>query len=68
MNSLATYDNIEVGDTITFPKSMNLVKSGVVSSTRKWNGSAMQVTCTNGAKFEISRYKTDYVLTVEESN
>jgi hypothetical protein len=67
MNSLAMYDNIEIGDTITFPKSMNLVKSGVVESTRKWNGSAMQVRCTNGAKFEISRYKTEYVLTVEEN-
>jgi hypothetical protein len=62
------YNYIEKGDTITFPTSMNLVKSGVVESLRKWNGSAMQVRCTNGAKFEISRYKTDYVLTVEESN
>ena len=68
MNSLATYDNIEVGDTITFPKSMNLVKSGVVESTRKWNGNSMQVRCTNGAKFEISRYTTDYVLSVGEGN
>jgi hypothetical protein len=67
MNSLAIYDNIEVGDTITFPKSMNLVKSGVVASTRKWNGNAMRVTCTNGAIFEISRYTRDYVLTVEEN-
>jgi len=62
------YNHIEIGDTITFPTSMNLVKSGVVESLRKWNGTAMQVRCTNGAKFEISRYKTDYVLTVEESN
>ena len=62
------YNSIEIGDTITFPNSMNLVKSGVVESLRKWNGSAMQVRCTNGAKFEISRYKNDYVLTVEESN
>ena len=68
MISLNTYDNIEVGDTITLPNSMNLVKSGVVSSTRKWNGNSMQVRCTNGAKFEISRYKSNYVLTVEESN
>lgn len=61
------YNNIEIGDTITFPTSMNLVKSGIVESLRKWNGSAMQVRCTNGAKFEISRYKTDYVITVEEN-
>jgi len=66
MNSL--YDSIEIGDTITFPTSFLLTKSGVVESLRKWNGSAMQVVCTNGAKFEISRYKRDYVLTVEENN
>ncbi len=67
MNSLATYDNIEVGDTITFPNSMNLLKSGVVSSIRKWNGSAKRITCTNGAIFEISRYKTNYFLSVEDN-
>jgi hypothetical protein len=62
------YNHIEIGDTITFPTSMNLVKSGVVESLRKWNGSAMQVRCTNGARFEINRYVNDYVLTVEEDN
>ena len=61
------YNSIEIGDTITFPTSMNLVKSGVVASIRKWNGHAMRVTCTNGAIFEISRYKNDYVLTVEDN-
>ncbi len=56
------YNSIKIGDTITFPKSMNLVKSGVISSIRKWNGHGMRVTCTNGAWFEISRYENDYIL------
>jgi hypothetical protein len=63
MNSLAIYDNIQIGDTISLPRSMNLVKSGVVASIRKWNGSAMRVTCTNGAIFELSRYSHDFVIT-----
>ena len=67
MTTLSNYNSIQIGDTITFPTSMSLVKSGVVESLRKWNGSAMQVRCTNGAKFEISRYVRDYVLTVEDN-
>lgn len=62
------YSNIELGDTITLPLSFLATKAGVVSSIRKHNGNAMQVTCTNGAKFELSRYSNDFVLTVEENN
>lgn len=68
MNSLTNYNNIEIGDTITLPTSMNLVKSGVVASIKKHNGYAMQVTCTNGAKFELNHRVRDFVLTVEEAN
>lgn len=67
MNSLTNYDNIELGDTITLPVSMLATKSGVVSAIRKWNGNAMRVTCTNGAIFELNRFKRNFVLTVEEN-
>jgi hypothetical protein len=56
------YNSIKIGDTITMTKSSNLVKSGVISSIRKWNGHAMRVTCTNGAVFELNRYISDYTL------
>lgn len=61
------YDNIELGDTITLPVSMLLVKEGVISKIRKHNQHAMAVECTNGAKFELSRYKRNFVLTIEEN-
>lgn len=59
------YNTIKIGDTITMTKSTNLVKSGVVASLRKWNGSAMQVTCTNGAIFQLNRYTLDFSLASE---
>ena len=65
MNSL--YNNIEIGDTITLPLSMMKVKSGVIASIRKHNQYALAVTCTNGATFELSRYKVNFVLTVEDN-
>jgi hypothetical protein len=68
MISLTNYNSIEIGDTITLPTSMNLVKSGVVASIKKHNAYAMCVTCTNGAKFELNHRVRDFVLTVEESN
>ena len=58
------YNTIKIGDTITMTKSSNLVKSGVVASLRKWNGDAMRVTCTNGAIFELSKYNSDYTVSV----
>ena len=68
MTTLSNYSNIEVGDTITLPNSMNLVKSGVIVKIRKWNGSAMRVICSNGAIFELNKNKRDFVLTREENN
>lgn len=64
---ISLYNSIKIGDTITMNKSSNLVKSGVVASLRKWNGSAMQVTCTNGAVFQLNRYNSDFSL-VSEAN
>jgi hypothetical protein len=58
------YNTIKIGDTITMTNSTNLVKSGVVASLRKWNGDAMRVTCTNGAIFELSKYNSDYTVSV----
>lgn len=61
------YNSIKIGDTITMTKSTNLVKSGVVASIRKWNGSAMRVTCTNGAIFELNRYNSDFTISKEDN-
>jgi hypothetical protein len=68
MTTLSNYSNIEVGDTITLPTSMNLVKSGVIVKIRKWNGNAMRVICSNGAIFELNKYNRDFILTREENN
>lgn len=62
---ISLYNSIKIGDTITMNKSSNLVKSGIVSSIKKWNGSAMQVTCTNGAVFQLNRYNSDFSLVSE---
>lgn len=62
------YNNIEVGDTISFPRSFLAVKEGVIASITKRNQHALFVTCTNGAKFEVSKHSNDYVLTVEDNN
>lgn len=59
------YNSIKIGDTITMSNYSNLVKSGVVASLRKWNGSRMRVTCTNGAIFELDRYTSDFSLASE---
>jgi|LakMenE01Jun11ns_1017448.scaffolds.fasta_scaffold8870100_1 hypothetical protein len=68
MTTLSNYSNIEVGDTITLPTSMNLVKSGVIIKIRKWNGNAMRVICSNGAIFELNKHNRDFILTREENN
>jgi hypothetical protein len=62
MNSLKLYDNVEVGDTISFPNSRLLVKEGVVASVKGLNGHAKVIKVTSGQEFAISKYKTDYVL------
>jgi hypothetical protein len=67
MTTLSNYSNIEVGDTITLPTSMNLVKSGVIVKIRKWNGNAMRVICSNGAIFELNKHNRDFVLTREDN-
>jgi hypothetical protein len=62
---ISLYNSIQIGDTITMSNYPNLVKSGVVASLRKWNGSRMRVTCTNGAIFELDRYTSDFSLASE---
>jgi len=66
MNTL-NYNYIEIGDTITLPNSHLAIKSGVIAKIRKWNGDAMQVTCTNGAVFALSKYNRNFVLTLEDN-
>jgi hypothetical protein len=65
--TLSNYDNIEVGDTITLPVSIMLVKEGIVSSIHKHNQYAMAVHCTNGAIFELNHRKRDFVITKENN-
>ena len=60
MNSL--YNNIEIGDIISFPNSFLAVKSGKVIGFRKWNGRAKKVLCEGGVSFEITRNSFDYTL------
>lgn len=67
MTSLSTYDNIEIGDTLTEINKFGTVKVGVVASTRKWNGSAMRVNFTDGSWTELNKYRSRIVLSVEEN-
>jgi len=63
MNSL--YDSIEVGDTISMPLSLNLVKQGKIVKIKKSNQHAKSVLLETGEWFHLSRYVRDYVI---ESN
>ena len=60
MNTL--YNNIEIGDTISFPRSILKVKEGKVIGFKGHNQHAKRVLCENGVSFEISRYVFDYVV------
>jgi hypothetical protein len=66
MNSLSTYDNIEIGDTLTVFNKYS-VEVGVVASIKKHNGCAMRVNFTNGRWTEINKYRSRIVLSVEEN-
>ncbi len=55
------YSMIKVGDLISFPKSMALVKSGVISKIKGLNQHAKEVWTENGGRFIVSRYSpNDY--------
>lgn len=67
---MSLYTNIQVGDTIEFPKSMNpnlcsLIKSGKISKIKGLNGHAKEIWTDNGGHFIASRYRVNYILTKE---
>lgn len=62
MTTLSLYDSIEIGDTITMPLSMALVKSGKIVKIRKSNQHAKSVQVETGEWFHLSRYNLDYYL------
>lgn len=60
----AKYDSIQIGDTISFPKSMNLIKSGVISQIKGLNQYHKEVWTTNGGRFIVdSNNSNAYELT-----
>jgi hypothetical protein len=67
MNSLSTYDNIEIGDTLIESNRFGTIKEGVVASTRKWNGVSMRVNFTDGSWTELNKYRSRIALSVEEN-
>jgi len=67
MNSLSTYDNIEIGDTLIEANRFGTIKQGVVASTRKWNGVSMRVNFTDGSWTELNKYRSRIALSVEEN-
>ena len=54
--TITKYDMIKVGDLISFPKSMNLIKSGVIVRIKGLNGHAKEIWTENGGRFIASRH------------
>jgi hypothetical protein len=66
---ITKYDMIKVGDLISFPASMNLIKSGVIVKIKGLNGHAKEIWTENGGRFIASRHaqnKFDVYRTREE--
>jgi len=53
---ITKYDMIKVGDLISFPNSMNLIKSGVIVRIKGLNGHAKEIWTENGGRFIASRW------------
>ena len=59
--TLTKYDMIKVGDRIAFPKSISLIKGGVIATIKGMNGHAKIITTTNGGRFIVSKHNpNDY--------
>jgi hypothetical protein len=56
IKTLTKYDMIKVGDLISFPSSMNLIKSGVIVRIKGLNGHAKEIWTENGGRFIASRH------------
>ena len=54
--TITKYDMIKVGDLISFPSSMNLIKSGVIVKIKGLNGHAKEIWTENGGRFIASRW------------
>jgi hypothetical protein len=54
--TLTKYDMIQVGDRIAFPKSISLIKGGIISEIKGLNGHAKRIKTSNGGRFIISRW------------
>jgi len=54
--TLTKYDMIQVGDLISFPSSMNLIKSGVIVKIKGLNQHAKEIWTENGGRFIASRW------------
>lgn len=50
------YNMMKVGDRIAFPKSISLIKGGVIATIKGLNGHAKVITTTNGGRFIVSKY------------
>ena len=66
--TIRNYDMIRVGDRIVQPKSLSLVKGGIITKIRKWNQHAMRVYLDNGSWLELSRWKNDFELYRPKNN
>lgn len=62
MTTLSLYDSIEIGDTITMPLSMALVKSGKIVKIKGLNQHSKGVQLETGEWFYLSRYTLNYYL------
>jgi len=54
--TITKYDMIQVGDLISFPSSMNLIKSGVIVKIKGLNQHAKEIWTENGGRFIASRW------------
>jgi hypothetical protein len=62
--TITKFDMIQVGDRIAFPKSIMLIKGGIVSEIKGVNGNAKRIKTSNGGDFTISRWSpNDYYVT-----
>ena len=54
--TITKYDMIQVGDRIAFPKSISLIKGGIVSEIIGLNGNAKRIKTSNGGEFIVSKW------------
>lgn len=60
MITASKYDSVKVGDFIVNYNTLAAQKAGRIVKIRKRNGQAMRVYCSNGAEFELTRWRPDH--------